>query len=133
MDTKEGLAELVEAARERIGGKCWYTLRQRITKTSEGTGIDDLDMKPVDLERIHVINHISFENKTSATPIVRFGLALERQMIPFEEQRLLSANTLYWTNGSYVLMQGDVLRLRFTGAVSGDKLEAYIFGHWIKR
>lgn len=103
-------------------------LRIRKSFTSAGAASEDVDTERVPRGEVWRITNFAVENETSAMTDLRVGIARTGFFHPLVEEDSPAATTLHWTNWEYWLGEGESLRLRVTGATSGDRINFYVNG-----
>lgn len=103
-------------------------LRIRVGIVSDGTTPVNLDTERVPRGEVWRITSFAFEDETTAWTEGRVAIARLNFNQWLIEQDSPAAATLYWTNWTYWLGEGEFLRLRATGLTSGDLVNFYVNG-----
>ncbi len=103
-------------------------LRLVIRVTSAGAAFDDLLTERVPRGELWRINHIAWEDETTAFTEGRTFVSGHGYNHWLKEQDSPVATTLYWDDEEYLLGENEQVGVRMTGATSGDLLRLYIDG-----
>ncbi len=103
-------------------------LRIRLLLESGGVTVENIDTDPVPRGEVWRIDFFSAEDLTTALTEFRVGILRGTVFSPLVEQDSPAAATLFWQNDVHRLGEGEQLRLRATGATSGDQIEFHVNG-----
>lgn len=107
----------------------WF--RDRRTVHSAGGTYDDIRWEPPVKDALYRLTSLAVEDETSApSGDIRVHIEGHGYNHPLLEEDSPAAATLYWADKEEVVLPGEVLVARITGATSADVLQLYLAGYY---